>query len=688
MSNFASHLKNALIKTADAVEKPHLKQRVIFIVIFVLALFAFAVLFMPKTSFSYYNPPQGMLSSDEIIAGADLYQEFETGDSETKSLLIDFETFNRKNYVIYYIELLDENMNKLTDAADNAIEPLTLNAVLINDEELYGMPLNIYDLFPDTKYYLHVYSEDAKPGNAVGVNISPNTTGAEDMLLGEENAGGVLNMMIGSNRFSNNVIILTIVLCVLFSVSVLFWSAENLARTTFIMVLVLGIMFALITPIMNSPDEPSHVGTAFALAEGNFLKTSAEQVVYTEGFTQLNYDYGIIANPAQQYIDWTQMPNFIDNNFINVPVPAETITTTWGAAKFFLGYLPQTAGLAFGHLLNLNLAAYFYIGRIFNIVVYAFCAYFAVKISPKFKLYLSVIALLPMSLFIAGSYNPDGLTYGLALLVGAKFADMFFNTDALINKKDILIMAALTALLCMNKYSLGLIALLTFFIPVKRFESRRLKWFGALFILIVSFIAAYAVMSWETYAAGGESSLAEGYVNDRGANASLQLSFLLNNPGTAVSIFSTAIMNDLGKEMLNLFALGGAREYGLFDILSLCYFAFLAVVAFSYTRFQSEEIKAVFVPGKTRVLIFGVIVITIFLTYLALYLTWTPLYVNTIEGVQSRYFVGLFPLIPFLGQNIYPKVTKDALIRSRYNCIFIAVLIAALTLMTTVVRFY
>jgi uncharacterized membrane protein len=332
----------------------------------------------------------------------------------------------------------------------------------------------------------------------------------------------------------------------------------------------------------------------------------------------------------------------------------------------------------------------FYAGRIANALVYAVFAYFAVKKAPKFKLFMAVLALMPMTLMIAGSYNSDAVIYGISLLMGAYFIDMYFNSSYKVSWKHIAVFALLAALVVMKKYTLGALALLLFFVPASRFADKKTKYIGAVIVLAAAALAALWQVESMRLLSGGTSALSGDTVSTRGANAGQQMAFIMSDPVSAASIVYRSVMRDAGLNIAQLFNLGQMTYY-TYEIFIYIYIAFLAVTAFSYTRYEYRPELARGASNVTlvnRFMILLVMLATVALTYVALYLTWTPVRASAVEGVQGRYFIFMFFLLPFLGQNVWPLVPRDSYERSHLNIQFVAVLIAALTLLTTVLEYY
>ncbi|MDL2238258.1 DUF2142 domain-containing protein [Christensenellaceae bacterium OttesenSCG-928-K19] len=655
-------------RLASIIPKEHLKLRIILIVVFAILIGGSAAMLMPRTTFYSLGPQNNKILVGEVTKDNPLTQEISvTKTGELKGLEIEFHTYERRNKAEYTIDFINSEGNVL---ASNVFD-----AHILLEDQVFSVPLPHIMVEEGQTYTVLLHSEQAQPGNALGVYINP-TEGLASASVGNTQTEGTLCMALGYESWSMPMTIAAIILIIAVALAILFWG-KKLHVNTVVLILIFGVLFAMITPITDTPDEQVHVASAFLMADGQFVTTSgsaAEQ--------RLGYD--VIAN--------NHMHTLTDNTLRGVELTDETRTTSWGTGRLLIGFLPQTIGLWVGRLFHADLMGYFYLGRIFNVLAYAAFAFFAIKIAPKFKLYLSVFSLMPIAIMIAGSYNPDGMTYGLGLLAGAFFIDMYFNKSYQVSWKQILIFTLVLGLLLLNKFSLAPLCLLLFFVPVHRFCTKRTKYLGSILCFAITAIAGIFAVWWMTNssASGSAMNLDTGSATEQGANVGEQLSFLISNPSAAVSIFSKNIINGIGRDLMQLFTLG-QLSYTVYSIVAIVYFAFLAVVGFSYTRYEYNRELSI---GNTRVsllnriMILLVIFASVLVTYLALYLTWSPVGGDAVMGVQGRYFVPLFVLLPFLGQNIYPLVQKESYERSQINIQFMAALFTAFTLLVTLQEYY
>lgn len=658
-------------KLGAAVPKRYLKHRVLLIVIMAVLVLGYVFIFMPRTGFT--DTAQGAKSTArELTAGSYATQEVTLDGGTLKSLLIDFDTYYRRNVAEYTVEVFRADGSPLTEADGTPVKKI-FNADKMVDGVPFGVSLPPQAVSDGETITVKISTDQAQPNRALGLVIKTGgkTPPAQVWVNGNAEAlSGSLSIQAGYDSFSKNAVAIAVILIIALALAILFWG-DKLHVNTLILLLIFGVMFSLVTPVWDTPDEGVH---------------NASAVLFSEG--QLTAAGGEIPN-SYESIKQNNMKPLTEQTLSGTPQDANSQYTPWGGGKFFLGFIPQAMGVGIAKLLSLDMAAYFYMGRIFNAIAYAIMAFFAIKRVKKFQILFAAVSLLPMSLMIAGSYNPDGVTYGLGLLLASQFTNMCYEGEGKIDWRQMLVFGIMAALLVMNKYTLGLLCLLPLFIPASRYANKKTKWLLGIAILAVCLLGSLLIVMWQNAGSGGGSSLT-GDVNSQGASVTQQLGWILSNPSAALSVYSKTIVGNLGNDLMQLFTIG-QLSYDVYSIFMLIYFGFLALVAFGYARQDYREERCVgnaSLSLVSRGMVLLAILGSVLLTYIALHLTWTPVGADTILGVQGRYYVPLLALLPLLGQNSWPRVTKDVYFRSRINIMFLAAIIAAITLVTTILKYY
>ena len=132
--------------------------------------------------------------------------------------------------------------------------------------------------------------------------------------------------------------------------------------------------------------------------------------------------------------------------------------------------LPSALGIVLATLLNLGSFPLFYLGRFFNLLMFAALAYFAVRITPVGKNAMMVAGLLPMTLHLASSYSYDAGIMGLAFLLTGMCLRAVYG-EGLMSRKEKAGIVVVAVLLAPCKVVYTVIVLLVILIPRKRFSS-------------------------------------------------------------------------------------------------------------------------------------------------------------------------------------------------------------------------
>ena len=166
-------------------------------------------------------------------------------------------------------------------------------------------------------------------------------------------------------------------------------------------------------------------------------------------------------------------------------------------------YWISALGVLAGFLLRLGFIPTLFLGRLTNLLFFAFLASWAVKRTPVAKAVFATVALLPMTLHLAASYSRDSNLLALCLLFAALVLDLAFGPTEKISWKQLILPALAGLLIVPSKIVYFPLALLVFLIPAARLGrfSKAIKG-GFLVLCMVVFLSS----------AGGTLTLG-GFVN-------------------------------------------------------------------------------------------------------------------------------------------------------------------------------
>lgn len=388
---------------------------------------------------------------------------------------------------------------------------------------------------------------------------------------------------------------------------------------SFVVLLLSGVSFALITPVLYSPDEYVHLSRAMHIAQGDInLDNKPEHLLISEDYFVIIDDY-TMPPLAVEAFDRHASENKVPFNGL-----ADFRTTN---AYWFFGYLPQVTGILIGRTLGLNIGATYYLGRILNAICYAFLAYLAIKLSGAYKQVMMLITLMPMNLYLASTYNQDGLALGLIYVVCGLFIH-YLNREKRIEAKELALYTTLCCSLATLKLPYILLIGLLFFVPKERFAFKKpyRVLLGAATLVFV--VAAIWFIGYQQITSN---------ITLEGVGVGEQIHSILRSPFRSVLALSKEFF--LTPHRLVMLFYFGFLTLPMRETLIPISIFYLTVIACNLGRGNKKLISRIGSLLISLSIICGII--------LVMYLTWTTIGKSSVDGIQGRYYLGVFPLILF-----------------------------------------
>lgn len=301
-----------------------------------------------------------------------------------------------------------------------------------------------------------------------------------------------------------------------------------------------------------------------------------------------------------------------------------------------INYLPMALTVKLARTVGFNYTASFFLGRIVNLLIYSFVIMFAVKIMPCYKLLTLLLGILPQSLYLASNYNYDPTVTAFSLLAFSAFAKEYHFKEKKIELKNIIIFTIASLYASLPKMIYSLFILLMLFLPKEKFETtKKCYMFKAgiclLFLLCLSSFLLPTVTSSDIAGdpRGGATSV------------SGQLNLIFTNPISFAKVFTKSGILTMVGNLVGPSTFGLLSYYGTLTIDTGYYLILIALILAFISEKDFPEIKL-----KNRILMLGIYFVIMCFIYLSMYLSFTPVGANTINGVQPRYFIPL--LLPIL----------------------------------------
>lgn len=347
---------------------------------------------------------------------------------------------------------------------------------------------------------------------------------------------------------------------------------------------------------------------------------------------------------------------------ISQTYPSNTTPSLLSVATFStLGYIPSAIGLWLGRLLHLPFAMIFILGRFANLLLYSLVSYAAIKIIPSKKILLCAVALVPTNLFLAASYSYDPWMTALLYLAVALAMREFCRSDQLLSVSSlIIILVVFFVALGPKAVCFPLIGIL-FMMPRSKFRTslHRKLYYGLVVVFGLLVVASFAI----PLLASGATSVSDPR-GGLGVDSAMQVRYILENPLEFASTFTSFIFGDYlslassSEYTLNFAYLGNlAARFSFMTAIPLAILFFVALSDSDSCSLQLARISHSVWMGILFILSVAFIV-------LSLYISFTPVGLNTVNGCQPRYLLPL--LFPFLALCLNFKL-QNMISRKIYN---------------------
>lgn len=384
-----------------------------------------------------------------------------------------------------------------------------------------------------------------------------------------------------------------------------------------------AVAYAIITPPFQVPDEVSHYWHAVSLAHGHVFHEKQNDRMGT-----------YVPRSARDfvYLTWVETAGKPENKIgmarlraaNELPYESEPVFRSFPALYTPMPYLPGTLASFVADSLHVRPLIAFYAGRIVTATACVLLIAAAMLECGELAALIAVIAALPMTLYMFGSFSADAVTISLALYTTA-VAWRARSSDATNGRRWVTLCIAAAALaLCKMLYAP--LALLVF-APGGR-SANGIRRASSLFVsLALGLVLSAAMVSRQYHPLRPE------------ANPKVQLQSIAAHPMHVAGLVATDFVAQFAGYRDQFVGRLGWVDVPLSGFLTAATFYLLFVVAMT---------RDVFITPVARVFALLLTVALIFAVSISQYVSWTPPGVSYVDGIQGRYFLpmALILLLP------------------------------------------
>lgn len=414
-----------------------------------------------------------------------------------------------------------------------------------------------------------------------------------------------------------------------------------------ILFMVLSLLFGGFIIILNgtnqmSWDEYVHYDNAYRASFG-------QKIQYTEAALQMKGQVSpsfntveerkLVAEYLQERNDYSKADLKYQQRFVQYNVRA---------------YLPQSIMLAIARILQFPFSWAYMFGKFGNLLFYTLIMALAIRLSKIGKIYIAMIGLLPTPLFLASSYAYDSVITSFVFL-----GFVLWLNEILEKERKIKWYTALGIILCFvigtwSKTIYMVMMLLLCFLPKEKFDSKLKSGLFRVGVVVIVSLLVITVYKSPIEATGATASLQNsnefyGDIRAGGANMLKQLDYVMKNP----LVYTLVLLRSLKNSAYD-YILGTSTWllYGYVGRFAEIFTAFTCLLILGVSLVQTKEDREYVLMAKWKLLLgimaFGVAS----LVWTGLYVTFTSVGANYINGVQGRYYIPfILPLMFVLKNN-------------------------------------
>jgi uncharacterized membrane protein len=405
--------------------------------------------------------------------------------------------------------------------------------------------------------------------------------------------------------------------------------------------LVFGLLFCAASVPFMVPDEFAHFYRAYQISETHWLsEMSSTYAVGGElpaSFIRLDERFQWMILKPSSRVQASELMRLL-----RTPLhPEEKAFFSFKNTALYspVGYLPQALGMLAGRLFGASALGIFYLGRVFNLLVWLGLTWAAIRSMPVLKWALLTLALMPMTVSQAASLSVDGILNGLCFLFIARIARAAWDEATCIDWREIGLWVIMLTLITQCKSAYLVLGVLVLMVPPHKFGSwqRQMLKLG----LVVG-IATLSYIGWVQALAGQGITMAMTEEFDPG----LQTQMIRTDPAA----FGYLLLETFQRMALPLVV----SAIGYFGWLNQpqppAVYPLYIAFAFFLTLFD-HHYPAVRVTAWQRLVSAGVVAAGMVAVAMAIYVIGNPVNYGKIEGIQGRYFIPMGILLSIIISN-------------------------------------
>ncbi len=422
---------------------------------------------------------------------------------------------------------------------------------------------------------------------------------------------------------------------------------------------VVAISFCFLIPPLNVPDEEAHFIKSYELLDLSSFDDEGVAKLPDKVYAFVTSHKFTNMDSTEKFNGKNYLAQYLDS--FNYKDRGEA-TYSYKNTKFSssIPYLPSGIVMAIGKLFGLSSLNLLSIGRFINLLITCLMGYLALKVTPYFKKIFFLVLLLPSTIQHSAAINMDWLTIATSILLIAFLLKYIYQKEML-SRKEYIILISLSILLGFCKFGYFPLIILTLLIPNSKISKEKYK---AILIKIGLILLPIIISFLTNTSIGGTIT---------GTTKFYTISYSLTHPIDAFMVYLNTAFNRLGTDILQ----GHFDGFGVYTKWNKPFITLILTILYGILILVHDKDDKTLKLKERIVLIISSLAIML-IVYTAMYLGWTNLGLESIEGLQPRYFIvaNLLLFIALSNNKLILKVKNSNLL---YNISIVFIYFVSLT---------
>ncbi len=626
-------------------------------IIVIITLLFFFIIIGIVSYYSLFNKKyeEDIFSCGEELAFLEAFkdndvieQELRINKKSISSISVQFATFAKAdNKGNLFFELINNDNEEVLYSSDLDISLIGDNSFV---DFIFGSPISIEK---DAKYMYRITITNLLEDAKLTCLLSDRDNYSDvDLYVNNKISDYDIRTKVSSEDLDNTFYAYFITIIIFFIMSVLvyfliFVRKSKIENIYLLMAIFLGLVYMFYIIPRVAPDESSHISTSYYVS--NCMMGT--ETVDSEGFVYMrNIDKfgGSVRFPTKTNLNKmidsiTYKCNSTDTNI------AETKQKPLNVNLF--PYIFSSLGITIGRILELNWVWTFGLGRIINLLIFAFGVRYAIKIIPEFKSVVFLIGMWPMVIQQSASYSYDTFVILGAIIFTAIIIKLLYVNEKIKVIDAILFVLSMYILIIMKFGAYIPIIILSFWCLYRMYKNKNSNLKSLIFIILTTII--FVILSYIISSNVIAQSTATTATTDS-ENIHYTLSYILTHKGKVIGMIGNTLF---GKIDFYLFSMVGSGLGWLdIEISKIIIIMFLVLVILASIKRKDDKI---FILKKDKYMIGSMCLLSAIFVVGGMLLSWTTIYDIAIEGVQGRYFIPIIFFVIILLRNNIIEIKRN-----------------------------